>query len=121
MSDHLSGQISNSVLTILVRTRVLTPTADCAFAGLWHLKQLQAAGYGSFRVELVDEPAEQVRPVLEAYRDVMSGKRSPGAVWRWLGSLASRWGAVEGVTAGSLEVKTERPAAVLKPTAAAGR
>ena len=90
-------------------------------AGLWHLKALQAAGYGSFRIELVDEPAEQVRPLLEAYRDAMSGERSPGEVWRWLGSLATRWGAVEGITVGSLEVKSERLAATLKPTAAARR
>ena len=67
----------------------------------------------------MDEPAEQVAPLLEAYRDAMSGQRSPGDVWRWMGRLATRWGAVEGVTAGSLEVRVERSAAVLKPTAAA--
>lgn len=92
---------------------------DCA--GLWHLSMLQAAGYGSFRVELVDEPAEQVQPILEAYRDAMTGERSVGSVWKWLGTLATRWGALEGVTAGSLEVKTERSVAVLKPTAASRR
>ncbi len=69
----------------------------------------------------MDEPAEQVAPLLEAYRDVMSGKKPLGEVWRWLGTLATRWGAVEGVTAGSLEVKSERSAAALKPTAASSR
>ena len=69
----------------------------------------------------MDEPAEQVAPLLEAYRDAMSGQRSPRDVWRWLGGLATRWGAVEGITAGSLEVRIERSAAVLKPTAAARR
>ncbi len=92
-----------------------------ASAGLCHLAQLQAAGCGSFRIELVDEPAEQVRPLLEAYRDAMSGQRPPGEVWRWLGTLATRWGSVQGVTAGSLEVRTERSAAGLKPTAASRR
>ena len=96
-------------------------TAVRGGAGLWHLRALQAAGYGSFRIELVDEPAEQVGPLLGAYRDVMSGKKSLGEVWRWLETLATRWGAVEGVTAGSLEVKSERSVATLKPTAASSR
>lgn len=88
-----------------------------ACAGVWHVRDLAAAGVGSFRVELVDEPSEQVGPILEAYRGVLEGNRSPGSVWRWLSNLPSRFGNVEGVTAGSLEVKRERPAASLKPVA----
>jgi hypothetical protein len=84
-------------------------------AGVWHVHNLAAAGIGSFRVELVDEPADQVEPILAAYRGVLSGSRSPGDAWRWLDSLPTKFGIVEGVTAGSLEVKAERLAASLKP------
>ncbi|KAK9904967.1 hypothetical protein WJX75_006604 [Coccomyxa subellipsoidea] len=88
-----------------------------AQSGLWHVQDLVAAGIGCFRVELVDEPAEQVEPILEAYRDVLLGQRSPGSAWKWLGTLPARFGAVEGLTTGSLEVKGERTAASLKPVA----
>ncbi|CAL8464366.1 g3901 [Coccomyxa elongata] len=86
-------------------------------SGVWHARDLVAAGIGCFRVELVDEPAEQVEPILEAYRDVLSGERPPGSAWKWLGTLPARFGAVEGLTTGSLEVKGERTAASLKPVA----
>jgi hypothetical protein len=79
------------------------------------MRNLAEAGVGSFRVELVDEPAEQVEPLLEAYRDVLRGTRSPGSAWKWLEGMPSRFGAVGGMTAGSLEVKAERLAASLKP------
>lgn len=84
---------------------------------MWHARDLVSAGIGCFRVELVDEPAEQVEPILEAYRDVLSGQRSPGSAWKWLGTLPARFGAVEGLTTGSLEVKGERTTASLKPVA----
>ena len=86
-------------------------------AGVWHLPALAAAGVGCFRVELVDEPAGQVAAILEAYRDALAGARGPGSVWRELGGLESRFGAVEGLTPGSLAVHGERPAASLKPVA----
>jgi hypothetical protein len=78
---------------------------------------MAAAGVGCFRVELVDEPAGQVAPILEAYRDVLAGHRSPGGVWKQLGVLESRFGAVEGISAGSLAVMPERMTASLKPVA----
>lgn len=39
-----------------------------AQSGLPHLAGLVGAGYGTLRVELVDEPAAYVAPLLEGYR-----------------------------------------------------
>jgi putative protease len=39
-----------------------------AQSGLYYLPRLAAAGYGSFRVELVDEAPEVVQQLLEGYR-----------------------------------------------------
>jgi hypothetical protein len=39
-----------------------------AQSGLYYLAQLAAAGYGTFRVELVDEAPEMVGQLLEGYR-----------------------------------------------------
>lgn len=88
---------------------------DVYATGVWYARSLVAAGIGSFRIELVDEPAEQVEPILGAYKDVLSGTQSPGIVWKWLDGLPSRFGNVEGVTAGSLDVKVERLPASMKP------
>jgi hypothetical protein len=39
-----------------------------AQSGLYYLPRLAAAGYGSFRIELVDESPEMVGQLLEGYR-----------------------------------------------------
>jgi hypothetical protein len=50
--------------------------------------------------------------LLSACRAVLEGRSRPGEVWQWLRSVSSG-----GVSAGSLEVKAERAAASLRPTA----
>lgn len=42
-----------------------------AQSGVHLIPRMLAAGIGSFRVELVDEPASMVMPILQAYKDVM--------------------------------------------------
>jgi hypothetical protein len=83
-----------------------------AQSGVRYMPQLAASGIGTLRVELVDEPAELVAPLLLACYDVLHGRLKPGAAWRWLqGACAG------GVSAGALEVKGERAAASLRPSA----
>jgi hypothetical protein len=52
-------------------------------------------------------------------RDVILGRRGPGDLWRWLGTLPDANGAAHGVEAGSLQVQKERARGAMKPTAAA--
>lgn len=52
-----------------------------------------------------------------ACRDVLDGSRSPSDLWRWMGALPDANGHAHGVAAGSLEVKAERAASTLRPTA----
>jgi putative protease len=44
-----------------------------AQSGLQQLGGLLRAGCSRYRVELVDEPAEYVEPLLQGYRDVLDG------------------------------------------------
>lgn len=54
-------------------------------------------------------------------RDVLDGKRGPGDLWRWLGTLPDANGRSHGVGHGSLGggLQSDRPRAAMKPTAAA--
>lgn len=78
-----------------------------AQSGVYHLPKLLAAGVGCFRVELVDEPASSVVPLLEGYAAVLAGKRSARSLWEELGDVGG----------GSLDVRAERQWEVLRPTA----
>ena len=73
------------------------------------------------QIELVDEPAEFVAPLLEAYRDALLGARPPSELWSWLGTLPDANGRIGGVGAGSLAVRPSRAngGSHLKQTAAA--
>ncbi|KAL4419681.1 hypothetical protein ABPG75_006779 [Micractinium tetrahymenae] len=106
-----------------------------AQSGLPFLPHFAAAGFGCFRVELVDEPAEYVAPLLEGYRKALqaatdaaasgsgtaAGWQSAQELWRWMQSLPDANGRAHGVGLGSLEVTAERNAAAMKPTAASLR
>lgn len=78
-----------------------------AQSGVYHLPALLSAGVGCFRVELVDEPADVVVPLLEGYAAVLAGKRSAGSLWEELGDVGG----------GSLDVRAERARDSLRPTA----
>ncbi|GLC64650.1 Peptidase U32 [Pleodorina starrii] len=90
-----------------------------AQSGVFYLRDLIRAGFRTVRIELVDEQPQYVAPLLEGYRDVILGRRGPGDLWRWLGTLPDANGAVHGVDAGSLQVHKERSRGAMKPTAAA--
>ncbi|GIL60544.1 hypothetical protein Vafri_15096 [Volvox africanus] len=90
-----------------------------AQSGVFYLRDLIRAGFRTVRIELVDEQPEYVAPLLEGYRDVMLGRRGPGDLWRWLGTLPDANGAVHGVDTGSMQVQKERSRGGMKPTAAA--
>ena len=59
-----------------------------------------AAGVRHFRVELLDEPDDEIGRILEAYRGLLAGRRGGRDVWREL-KAANR----VGVTRGTLEEK----------------
>jgi putative protease len=59
---------------------------------------LRARGIGQFRVELLEEPVEEVRRVIGAYRDLLAGRTTGRDVWSAL-KAANR----VGVTRGTLE------------------
>ncbi|KAL4437803.1 hypothetical protein ABPG77_005715 [Micractinium sp. CCAP 211/92] len=101
-----------------------------AQSGLPFLPRFAAAGFGCFRVELVDEPADYVGPLLEGYRRALVAATDPAAaagrqqaqeLWRWMQGLPDANGRSHGVGLGSLEVTAERSAAAMKPTAASLR
>eukprot|EP00775_Hariotina_reticulata_P002853 gene2853-3146_t len=96
---------------VFCRNTVFNASAQ---SGLYHIPRLVKAGYGCLRVELVDEAPEVVQELLEGYRAVLDGSRRPGEVWQWLKGVTAGHG---GVGAGSLEVKAERAAASLRPSA----
>lgn len=94
-----------------------TVFASQAQSGAFELERLARAGYGTMRVELVDEPAAAVRPLLNRHRRALLGESAPGELWRWLDALPDRQGRAQGVTSGSLRVRDERAAASLRPSA----
>ena len=74
-----------------------------AQSGAFFVSALLGAGYRSFRIELVDEHAGQVSALLNGYRDVILGHRTPGDLWAYLRSVPDANGAPQGVDAGSLK------------------
>lgn len=79
---------------------------------MYYIPALATAGYGTLRIELVNEPPELVQPLLETYRRVLQGRQKPREAWRWLQDSCAG-----GVSSGSLEVKGERAASSLRPSA----
>jgi hypothetical protein len=89
-----------------------------------------ATGYGCFRIELVDEPADCVEPLLHqrAVSDAVAGNAGSPAtqvsnqeMWEWMATLPNSHGRVAGIGVGSLEVREERSVNTMKRTAAMKR
>lgn len=70
-------------------------------------EDLAARGIGAIRVELLEQTAEELRPVVKAYQDLIAGRTSGGEVWRLL-KASNR----VGVTRGTLEA-ARNPLAIL--------
>lgn len=75
----------------------------------------------SFRVELVDEDAESVAPLLNGYRDLLRGELSASKLWQRLQRIPDANGRVHGCSEGSLAPKAEVAWSGMKKTAAAQR
>lgn len=71
-----------------------------AQTGAGYFKELRAAGLRNFRVELLEEDAEQTRNIFCAYQALLSGKTQGTDLWRSLRAQAQL-----GVTKGTLEAR----------------
>jgi len=87
------------------------------------LKALAAAGVGFLRLELVDEPADVIAPLVEHYYGALRGDVAPYEVWDFVASLPDSNGRKHGVGRGSLDDSAwrERKASQLRPAAATMR
>jgi len=87
------------------------------------LEELAAAGVGFLRLELVDEPADAVGPIVEHYHGALRGVVTQQELWEFVASVPDANGHPQGVSRGSLDgaVWRERAAEQLRPTAAAMR
>jgi putative protease len=63
---------------------------------------LRAAGVGHFRIELLDEPAAEIRTIIATYRDLLAGRTTGRDVWTHLRAMNR-----VGVTRGTLEAKRD--------------
>ena len=104
--------------------------------GAAYAAQFLSSGIRRFRIELVDEPAEYVRPLLERYRAVMetasphgsgSARRAVGEVGlteavdelsAFLRTVPNKFGSPQGANEGSLRPTVEIKKAHMKVTAA---
>ena len=83
-----------------------------------HLEALSTAGITHYRIELVDEPADEVGPIVEGYRALLAGERTPGELLARLARVADANRNRQGVGPGSLAVRVEPPRTRMKtPTA----
>ena len=87
-----------------------------------YLPQLLASGVRHVRIELTDQPASLVSPMLDRYAALCRGEAEPDRLLNWLAkNLVDSTGHKPGVTTGSFKPATERKWASLRPTAAAER
>lgn len=85
-----------------------------AQSGAYSLMQWKSSGARHFRVELVDEPAEDVKRIVRGYRNVLDGNMRPKELWGLLEDVRDSNGRAGGVGYGSLRNGVERRAGELK-------
>jgi collagenase-like PrtC family protease len=90
-----------------------TVFAAQAQSGVHSMKEWRDAGIGHVRIELVDEPADDVRLIVGGYLDVLEGRASASRVWESLQQIRDRNGRRSGVSHGSLRNHVERRAGEL--------
>lgn len=71
-----------------------------AQTGAGYFAQLEAAGLRDFRVELLEESAEETAAVIAAYRELLDGGQNGAEMWRTLHAQSQL-----GVTRGTLEAR----------------
>lgn len=72
-------------------------------------------------MDLVDEPAASVAPLLRKYHDSLNGLITSHQLWDFLETVPDANGNVHGCTEGSLGVHSERKRQGMKDTASALR
>ena len=92
-----------------------------AQSALQFVPRLRRAGIRPFRVELVDEPASQVAPLLEAYALAVAEPAQTRTVWQSLKQIPDANGNAQGVTLGSLKGTGAQLRMDMKPTKASGK
>jgi len=141
---HLRGSEGTDHLVLADMGCRNTVFDGSAQSGLPFIDNLVKAGFGSFRVELVDQSPKMVAPLLEGYKTALedalylaSSNSSPSidseqqqqqietsrkALWKWMDEkLTDANGSAQGVGTGSLQPRIERGVATMKQTAAAKR
>lgn len=96
-----------------------------AQSGAKYITNFLEAGIRLFRIELVDEPGNIARDVLEQYHSVFQSLKLENSraetdvesLWRWLATVPNAYGSIQGVSAGSLLPTEEKDRSLLKPTA----
>ena len=82
------------------------------------IADLLHAGVRHFRLELVDEPAEEVAPIVNGYRALLNGHTDAQELWRRLSAITDANGRRQGVEAGSFGERAEvRKRDMKRPTA----
>lgn len=67
-----------------------------AQSGAHHMRTWSLSGYGWLRVELVDEPADAVGPLLDGYRAVLGGQTTSRELWEFLETVPDKNGRCHG-------------------------
>ncbi|KAG7353353.1 collagenase-like protease [Nitzschia inconspicua] len=81
-----------------------------AQSGAHSLKEWMDAGANHFRIELVDESAEDAQKVVLGYLAVLEGKQKVGVLWETLSQVEDSNGRMGGVSIGSFRNAAERRA-----------
>jgi U32 family peptidase len=87
-------------------------------SGVHNIHDFMHAGFGRFRIELLDEKLDAIPALVEGYRAVLHEVTSADEHWEFLQQLPNIHGKVMGSTLGSLVVRNDKSFA-LKTTAAA--
>jgi collagenase-like PrtC family protease len=80
--------------------------------------RLIKAGISHWRIELVDEPAEEVEKIVTGYHQLIDGTLDSKALWKTLDNITDANHIAQGVSLGSLAVRAEQTRSQMKkPTA----
>jgi len=82
------------------------------------LRSFTDTGIGHYRIELVDEPAQQVAAIVDAYQQLLAERITPAQLRTALSKVTDVNGHAQGIELGSLAVRLEMPRKQMKkPTA----
>jgi U32 family peptidase len=85
-----------------------------AQSGVHSIREWRAAGANRFRIELVDESAEDTQVIVRGYEEVLKGVIKPKELWETLERVRDSNGRQGGVSLGSFRNLAERRAGEIK-------